>query len=162
VARLNKPTGKANVRPENDWRIDSVIDVDAFTSTAIEVNGVGERRTFDARAGCRRRHDAQADAEMDRRADAAKAAKLAWHNAKLEQAEQLISQLRREYQARGRVLSWADLSRELRARQRAKDEQEAAKRQQAIGGVVDTIEDEWAHAPIVRVDQPREAPEEES
>jgi hypothetical protein len=161
VGKLSKPAGKANVKPEQDWRIEKVIEIDAYTSAAVEVNGVGTRRAFDPR-GARRTHDQESENELStRRADVAKAAKLAWREQKLEEADELISQLRREYQARGRVLRWADLSREIRARQRAKDEREAASRQQAIGGVLDGIEDEWARVPVVRVDQPREPVEDD-
>lgn len=156
MARLSKPAGKANVKPENDWRIVGFREVDHFTCVAIEANGVGERRPFDPRAG-KHCDDLEFQREMDERADQAKAVKLAWRAARLAEAEELISRLRRQYQAEGRVLKLRDLMRELRFRQRAKDEAEQPVKAGNIGGALAALEaDEWANAPIVRVDQPQE------
>ena len=103
-----KPRGK--VDPKNDWRVHRVEIVDHFTAVAWERNGLGEVRPV---RGLQQPIDPDFERHVDEYYDRRNAAILAERERLTRAADARISQLRRQYQAKGRVLRWGDLAREL-------------------------------------------------
>lgn len=102
--------GGQKVDPASDWRLFKVVEVDHFTAMAWERNGLGQIRPV---RGLQNYVDPDYERHVDEYYDRRNEAILAERERLRGVGDRVVSDLRRKYQAQGRVLTLPALLREV-------------------------------------------------